>query len=899
MMIKHHFLPFCLLTCLPFALTAQHKPQVLYNSDSFTVYSDRVVQPPFTAFAASGTSMTSDYQSPEDGKYGSEITFKFSINLRDNEMASGRDHKVTLRPVNGHCSTLVKFGTQFSDVTETDPQTNLPPDTRWTLRLDLREVFSSFSRTGYYTLYNGEKLYRDDFKGVYVAGGKAPLIWDFNNLDSQPGLKLTDEDNDGIFETTLLLNPTTDQRKTAARWNLKRPISAYPLFHTDFPLSAALYNLSVEEMVNAIEPDSTFRTGKEWAGVWTRDISYSIILSMAYMQPEVAKKSLMKKVKNGRIIQDTGTGGAWPVSTDRMIWAVAAWEVYKATGDNNWLQKAWEIIRNSVEDDRQNVYNPVSGLVKGESSFLDWREQTYPRWMQPADIFHSENLGTNAVHFQANTVLALMSERLGDREAAAMYRLNAQTIRNGINTHLWMPEKGYYAQYLYGRGTLRQSPRSEALGEALCVLFDIASADRSRELVGNVPVTEFGIPCIYPQIPGIPPYHNNAVWPFVQSYWALASAKAGNEASVAASIAAIYRPAALFLTNKENFVAETGDYAGTQINSDNMLWSLSGNIAIIHRLLFGIDPGADSLFFRPFVPRAFDGKRTLTGFKIRNMELDIESEGYGSIIRSFFIDGEPAETCAIPMSLRGRHVVKIVLGGFAEQHNRVNKLPVVFTPDIPMATLINGVISWNPVQHAEKYTVLRNGQAIAVTDQCIFQPETGSFAEYQIVASDKHGVQSFASEPLPVGLSQDCFLLEAEDFAITEESTSCNYTGDGYVRLGSEQNQVLTLTFVVQDPGNHQLVFRYANGHGPVNTENKCALRSLSVNGIPAGIVVFPQRGRGEWSNWGYSNPVLLKLTAGKNVVQLSFEPGNENMHGDINEALLDHAFICRTGNGE
>ncbi len=36
-------------------------------------------------------------------------------------------------------------------------------------------------------------------------------------------------------------------------------------------------------------------------------------------------KSLLRKVDpTGRIIQDTGTGGAYPCSTDRMIWAVAA-----------------------------------------------------------------------------------------------------------------------------------------------------------------------------------------------------------------------------------------------------------------------------------------------------------------------------------------------------------------------------------------------------------------------------------------------------------------------------------------------------------------------------------------------------------------------------------------------
>ena len=60
---------------------------------------------------------------------------------------------------------------------------------------------------------------------------------------------------------------------------------------------------------------------------------------------------------------------------------MAAWEVYKVTGDEAWLSKVCPIVQQSVADDVQNAYNPGTGLVRGESSFLDWREQTYPRWM--------------------------------------------------------------------------------------------------------------------------------------------------------------------------------------------------------------------------------------------------------------------------------------------------------------------------------------------------------------------------------------------------------------------------------------------------------------------------------------------------------------------------------------
>ena len=563
----------------------------IWQSRAFSIYRDSVVQQnQFLARAISETELTSNYQSPANGLISPKIVFKFSINGKDNEMPTGKDHHFNDLSTSGYAETpVIVFGQQFLDSTTVADNATLAANTKLKIRLDMRGVLAEMKTKGYYTTFKGEKIYQEDLKAVYVAGNTAPLIWDFDNLVNHNQLQLTDADGDGIYETLLTLNVAREKPVTAPSWLLSRDISAFPQYHSDFPLADAIYNLSLEEMTKAIEPDSTFRTGKEWAGVWTRDISYSIILSMAYLQPRVAQNSLLKKVnKKGRIIQDTGSGGAWPVSTDRMVWAIAAFELYKVTGDRAWLKQSYGIIRNSIDDDLLNIYDPSTGLARGESSFLDWREQTYPKWMQPVDIYGSENLGTNAVHYQANIVLAQMAKLLGDPTASARYSKIASQIKRGINTYLWQPSKGYYGQYLYGRNYAIRSPRSEALGEALSILFDVADSGRQQQIISQVPITPFGISCIYPQIPGIPPYHNNAVWPFVQTYWLLAAAKAGNERSVMESISAICRPAALFLTNKENFVADNGDFLGTQINSSNMLWSLSGNISIIHLSLIHI-----------------------------------------------------------------------------------------------------------------------------------------------------------------------------------------------------------------------------------------------------------------------------------------------------------------------
>jgi hypothetical protein len=871
-----------------------HAQQPLFQSDAFSIYHNKVVQGKNVASALSATHMVSNYQSPLNEFQSADISFKFSLNGRDNEMFMGKNHNFSVNAVNGVSETpVIKFGQQLDQQT-TDGK-YLLPNTTFKIRLDMKDVMKQFNEKGFYTTINGDKIYKEDFKGVFIAGATAPMTWDFDNIMKREDLQLKDEDADGIYEVTLVLNKQSDEKHTDAEWKISKDISPYPQYKSGYILSDAIYNLSLEEMLKAIEPDSTFRTGKEWSGVWTRDISYSIILSMAHLQPRVAMFSLMRKVNaKKKIIQDTGTGGAWPISTDRMIWAVAAWEIYKATGNKDWLQQAYVIIRNSVEDDIHAAHDPETGLVKGESSFLDWREQTYPKWMQPADIYESQNLGTNAVHYQANNVLSQMATELKDINAAAKYKGIAARIKKGINEYLWLPEKGYYAQFRYGRNYKFVSPRAEALGEALCVIFGIADEARAKQVVASTPVTSFGISCIYPQIPNIPPYHNNAVWPFVQTYWLWAAAKAGNERSVSESIFAIYRPAALFLTNKENFVVDNGDFNGTQINSSVMLWSLSGNISIVQKVFFGIRFNPDGLSFEPFVPKILEGKRMLENFKYRDAVLNIEMEGYGNVIKSFLLDGKVQPKEFVPASLKGVHTIKIILANNTNGFYDVNKVANVYSLPAPSVKFDGTKLSWDAVKEAKQYRILQNGKMVAETPKTNFVTPALVFAEYSVIALDENNVESFASEPQVVGKGNSFQFVEMEDVAGKANYPYKGFMGNGFAEISTTVNKVISIPVTVKKPGNYMVFFRYANGNGPVNTENKCAMRTLKMNGIEQGTIVFPQRGKEEWSNWGYSNSIKVTLKEGVNKLILSYEPFNENMNGEINQAMLDQVFVSR-----
>ncbi len=670
-------------------------------------------------------------------------------------------------------------------------------------------------------------------------------------------------------------------------WNLSMDISKLPSYKSDQLIVDALFNLSTEESLKNIESDSTFRTGAKWGGVWTRDISYSIILAFAYLQPEVAKISLMKKVKRERIIQDTGSGGAWPVSTDRMIWAVAAWEIYKTTGDKKWLGKIYPIIKNSLDDDWKTIYDPSTGLYRGESSFLDWREQTYPKWMSNMDIYVSENLGTNIVHYQANNVFVEISKLLNKPNAE--YHDRANNLKKSIDANFWINDKGFYGQYLYGRPNLNLSPRSEALGEALSIYFDLANSEKSKSIISKSPVTPFGATCIYPQIPEIPPYHNNAIWPFVQSYWNLAAAKTGNEKALVYGLSSIYRAAALYLTNYENFVAETGDFNGTEINSDRMLWSMAGNLAMVYRVFMGISFDTSGIAFSPTIPKVFGGNKTLSNFKYRNAILDITVNGFGKKIASITMDGKLLNKAFIPASTQGKHLIVIQMDNESFDTDSINMVPNYFSLKSPDAKQIGNMIQWPTISNADYYIIYRDSKLLKKTKETKLEIDESKTATYKVTAVDKKGWESFSSEPLLITPKNNLITIEIEDFAAKSTLPYENFNGKGFVEFSSTFNKEVAIKVDVKKTGKYLLDFKYSNGSGPWNTENKCAIRSLYTNGNYTGAVIFPQRGTDLWSDWAYSNSYYVDLKKGENSIIVKFEDWNNNMNVEVNKMMLDN----------
>jgi len=866
---------------------AESEMGLLYKNSAFELYSDKVVEGKYSATAYSPTHIISDYTSPEALSTTMEV--KFGINNADNELAVGANHILI---INQNLKTITAdtlvFGKRYLQKEGAGAGEFFKENSKVTFFLDMRHVLDSLNRKGYFIYHSGDTLYKEEFKSVNICGNTAPLSWNFSRKE----LQMSDANSDGIYEIQLIFNAIKNKDDNRKTWKLTKDISHFPQFTSEQPLLNALYNLSLEELVMNTTNDTLFDTGKEWPGVWTRDVSYSTLLSLAMIAPKAAMKSLKKKVKNDFIIQDTGTGGSWPVSSDRTTWALAAWEVYKVTGDLDWLYFAYPVIENTVKTDLKTLLNPNTGLYYGEQSFLDWREQSYPLWVEPIDIYKSQSLGTNAVHFRTYEILGEMAYELG-REESEKYFAIAKDIKEAMNTYLWMNKKGYYAEYLYGRTFQVRSPRPETLGEALSVLFGIAAAKQQKAILENLEVLEYGTPCFYPQIPNIPPYHNNAIWPFVNAFYTWAGAKAQNSKAVSYGLATTWRQAALFLTNKENMVAQSGSYKGTQINSDRQLWSVAGNLAMYYRVLFGMKYNVNNIEFHPFVPAEYSGKRSITNFKYRNATLDITVDGYGNGIKTMYLDDVELDDFKISSSIKGKHNVVIVMNKELNEEDKINLVDNKFSLETPKIERYGSDIAWQKIKKAQRYAIFRNGKFLETTTDTVYSIRNSDvYREYQVSAISEEQ-ESFLSEPFIFASSFSYSIYEAEEFAQAEIDAQTKEEKN-YIEITKSKNKNIQFKMVSDENRNCLLNFRYANGSSTITSDNKCAIRSLYVNQKYIGAIVMPQRGKDQWDNWGFTNSLEIYLKEGVNIIELKYNDFNENMNGKINTALIDQMIIIR-----
>ena len=743
---------------------------------------------------------------------------------------------------------------------------------------------------------------------------------------------------------------STNETLVASAPNNPRTVTekaGWPVVRSCSPMFDALYALALDEVrqnsVSSISDGAfnngkpmqckaggCFETGKLWKYVWTRDTAYAVDLGLAALDPVRARNSLEFKLSKRRdgtgleIVQDTGTGGSYPVSTDRVVWSLGARRLLHflhGTARSQFRDTAYEALKNTIARDRAVAFDAAQGLYRGEQSFLDWRQQSYPAWVKgdPVHIGMSKALSTNAGHLSALELAAELATDKGQTAAAATYTKWAGDLRLAMRKAFYIPDAKLFGTFIptgLDPGPARQY---DLLGSALAVLTGVATATQAADLVSRYPLYPHGAPVIWPQQQLTRIYHNRAIWPFVSAYWMRAARRAGNNTAVDFSVRGMMLGAALNLSNMENFEMTSlrphvtdkgpnGDFSGPVVNSPRQLWSVAGYVSMVHDVFFGLQTDAKGIRFLPFISAnlhfrvlknaeqlvldrfPYQGKRITVVVRLPKMR---NSVGGAYKVGSIKLNGKTISTGYVsPSQLSATNLWEVTLvtpfaaetkvtwaGNPTDYRNHFGPRP----PKISGVALSGGKlkVSFNSGGQPTAditFTVYRNGKRLV---KGLSGASTSWTDPNSSAASPSHCYAVESTFKVSGNASQRsapwCYWGAGSSRVITVTASSFKNTGGKGVTnhgkfhfqdWGDPGHKLVLDSFKPKQSGQHLLQLVAGNGAGPINTGVTCGLKALVIEEqggskpLATGYVMMPHLG--SWSMWKDASFVRVSLDAKK-----------------------------------
>ena len=601
------------------------------------------------------------------------------------------------------------------------------------------------------------------------------------------------------------------------RMRQQRP-TMMPEYESDQPLVDALYNMSVERIADAIDGNGQFSVTHNISRLYC-----SIYLSLAALKPYQSMATLRTLVDRDSIIMQRE--GQWPVVSDHIGWATAAWEVYKITGDREWLAYCKHAIEKTLSINREVLMDNSTGLIHGAgyttSRPLGVRRMT---WMSYNDLFACMSLGNNILTARAYSILGEICDELGIENT---YDKDAQRIKDNINQYLWNEDKGFYSSFLYGIAFPRQSPTTDNTSQAMCVLWGIADDERAENLISNTPVPDKGVNVTYPANNLLEPYFANSSWATTQALWNLAAAYTGNENALRRGLGALYRAQALYQSRGIHMKDVDIDELGTG----------ASNVAMLLRIFLGLDFKPEGIELSPMVPEGMPGDKTLKGLNYRKAVLDFTIHGTGNDIASITDNGDALESAFLPSDIEGHHHIVITL----KQSNRHSQKVTVqqgmavlpITPNVVWTADSGHIIDFVP---GTPYRLSVNGEWTELQDSVFALPEADCFTEFSVEVT-VNNLNGFMSKPYHFFYltPQVAFFPKVEgDTAVINVSVA--HGGDYLLDIG----------------------------YRPTGTLD---VRRVSVNSHPMGTLVMSSSNKSDANGLAYSNMVRVKLLKGENVI--------------------------------
>lgn len=705
---------------------------------------------------------------------------------------------------------------------------------------------------------------------------------------------------------TSITSYATGSKKT---WNLTKDISAQPVFKApNTPLAAAVYNLTMEETLKSINTDKygeVFYTGTEWQKVWTRDTAMACMYSLSWIFPEISYNCQREKIKTSDNIsvfeEDTGSGGSYPVSTDKIITMLSVWETYLTDGNKEHLDYFYKICENTIMQDMNVCYDKDAGLFRGETSGTDWRDQTYPDWTSETydnglnNIAESKAASVNVYYVRVLEIMSRAAEILSKgQDKVDLWAKMSKDLEEKVSTRLWNENLNLYSAWEYPEymGGVK-AEKADVLGNGYALWYGVGTDEQLSKIAENYPLVTYGAPTVYPQKMGTLTnaqkyYHNRGVWPGWQVALMIGANYSGNEAVAEEIFNSNVRGAASALTNKEVINYETGE----GICSDQQLWSIAGTLAGYYRVLFGMNYSEDGISFDPAIPSWMKAPFTLENYKYRNATLKITLNGSGDKIADLKVDGAAVNGAYVfPADSTGAHTIEITMveSGEIDKVNIGDK-NLVICPSIPKPEYSNGTIYWY-AEEGLSYKLWDGTKYIDVTGKSYYDIDTSKYGCYSLMSVTEDGICSELSKPIVISPTR--IKVEAESGKVNSQSyiqrSIAGYSGTGYVKDRRAASAGLEITVNVPTNGKYLMSAIY-NNPGDATSGTSCAIRSVYVDGQDMGAIYFPE----VYSDHNYqlSTHLSLDLTAGTHTVKVFYDTANfydRNMNIAGNNVDLDY----------
>ncbi|RUL70204.1 MGH1-like glycoside hydrolase domain-containing protein [Dyella choica] len=624
-------------------------------------------------------------------------------------------------------------------------------------------------------------------------------------------------------------------------------------------------------------PCNCFETGAKWPYVWTRDLSYAIDLGLWQFDPQRSRNGLGFKLSSMRnpalpqglyVMQDTGSGGSWPISTDRVVWFLGAQHLLD---DKAFAGNVYRALSDTLAQDRQYAFDPELGLYRGETSFLDWREQTYPAWTASNVGFIAQSfaLSTNVLHYQALQLAVRLAKEHGDAAKARRYEEQAAALRRAVNARFWRADRGMYMSYIGGDGTPYET--YDLLGTALVIISGVAEGESARIALANYPTWAAGSPVIWPERSDQPVYHNRAIWPFVSAYALRAARVVDDPARIAHELRSIMRGAAMSGSNMENYELVTqathvdeGELSGPVVDSPRQLWSVAAYLDMVNEGVFGLaqDGRIEPKLPVSLVPTLFGERDNIRLYgPERSITLRLPHKLQGNLLVADTIRQRGGETV---VTLKAINQPLLPLRTDAPLYGPIS-------PDAPAIDKDNR--GWR-VEADGKLVLYADGQRVGSIDGSTYIAQGAKPPCVSVTRVDGHGIESLHSPTVCGG----------EPAAID----------DSWPRA-----------WTAPATGRYRVWLRYENNHGPINTGVTAAVKVLLAhcgNEAPQRVPMVMPHSMGEQSS---SQGVItakagaacrFELEQGFNMSDLShfahYTGGKGGSKGPLNDARIGDLII-------